>query len=225
MKRSASAPTVLSPCQIVAWNLERARRTRGWSQAEMARQLKPYGYRMSQAALSKAERSLYGGAIRRFDADEIFTLARIFNLPPGDFFVPPEAQFRGKAIVMNNKLGDPRAVVTAQPLTRGQVLDLVIRVVSPEPASEAARMREQEVTRQILEAVMKTTTEHYTRAVASGVQSYLEAHPEALAEVVAHGVPKEIFKQAEVNLTPLQQAKSADEIVGLMPKKTARRSR
>src|ERR1700730_11003343 len=70
MKRtkSASESVTLSPCQIVAWNLENLRRDKHWSQTEAAKRLKPHlGYAMSRAAWSKMERSLKGDQIRRFD--------------------------------------------------------------------------------------------------------------------------------------------------------------
>src|SRR5262249_39729409 len=149
-----SGPTILSPCQVVAWNLERARRARNWSQAEMAKRLEPYlGHRMSRAALSKAERSLHGGPIRRFDADEIFALARIFDRHVGDFFSPPESYFRGRPLLINNKPGDPRAVVTSKPVTANQAVDLSVTIIFPERTSRSERKHQESVSKEIILAV------------------------------------------------------------------------
>jgi transcriptional regulator with XRE-family HTH domain len=126
MKRTRNSSS-LSPCQIVAWNLGRARRARGWSQEETARRLEPcLGYRLSRAALSQAERSIEGKRIRRFDADEIVAFARVFELPVSYFFIPPASPFRGRPVEVNGKPSDPRASVTSEPLTYDEMLNLAI---------------------------------------------------------------------------------------------------
>jgi len=125
MKRKQLGTTALSPCQIVAWNLERLRRARGWSQDQAAKELEPYlGYRLSRAAFSQAERSLDGGKIRRFDADEIVAFSRVFKVPVGCFFGPPEPHLKGKSVTVNGKPGNPNARVTSPALTRDHMLTL-----------------------------------------------------------------------------------------------------
>lgn len=123
MKRNQLGTLVLSPCQIVAWNLERLRRARGWSQDQAAKELEPYlGYRLSRAAFSQAERSLDGGKIRRFDADEIVAFSRVFEVPVGCFFGPPAPHLKGKSVAVNGKPGNPEARVTSPPLSRDNML-------------------------------------------------------------------------------------------------------
>jgi hypothetical protein len=80
----------LTPNQVVAFNLARAREWKGWTQDEAAAALEPYlGKRWSKASVSQAERSVAGKFVRNFDADEIVAFARAFQLPIGWFFMPP----------------------------------------------------------------------------------------------------------------------------------------
>ncbi|MGA5374206.1 helix-turn-helix domain-containing protein [Streptomyces griseoincarnatus] len=82
---------VLSINQIVAFNMWRARRSQGWSQQDVADLLEKYtGKSWSNASVSAAERSWQGGRPRRFDANEIVALSRIFDEPVAYFFMPPE---------------------------------------------------------------------------------------------------------------------------------------
>jgi transcriptional regulator with XRE-family HTH domain len=115
----------LSVCQIIGLNLRRIRRSRGLTQEAAARQLEPYlGYRLTRAAFSQAEHCK-SGKLRRFDADEIVAFARAFEVPIAEFFVPPESPSPGKPLTINGKPGNPRARVTAPPLTGPQLLRLV----------------------------------------------------------------------------------------------------
>lgn len=80
----------LSPNQIVAFNLARAREWKNWTQDEAAAALEPYlGSLWSKANYSAAERSVNGPRVRQFDADEIVAFARAFDLPVSWFFLPP----------------------------------------------------------------------------------------------------------------------------------------
>lgn len=82
--------TAYTPNQLIALNLARARNERGWTQEETARRLRPYlGSRWSVASLSAIERSVMGSRIKQFSADELFAIARTFDLPIGWFFSPP----------------------------------------------------------------------------------------------------------------------------------------
>lgn len=82
---------VLSFNQVVAFNMWRARKSSGWSQQEVAELLEKYtGRPWSNASVSAAERSWQGGRPRRFDANEIVALSRIFDEPIGYFFLPDE---------------------------------------------------------------------------------------------------------------------------------------
>jgi hypothetical protein len=181
----------------------------------MARRLEPYiGYRMSRAALSKAERSVYGGPIRRFDADEILSLARIFNKQVGDFFYPPEPHFRGKRVMVNGKPGDPKARVTSNPMSRDQIIGLAVRVVT-EPRTEAERLSLEAGSN----AIIARLFELLEKAAERIGRSYLESHPEAVPKFFAGdpGVMNQI-KEAVVTArlgidTAAQEKKLADEIV------------
>lgn len=80
----------LTPNQVVAYNLAQARQLKGWTQDQATEALEPYlGSRWSKANYSAAERSVDGGRIRNFDADEIVAFARAFELPVTWFFMPP----------------------------------------------------------------------------------------------------------------------------------------
>jgi transcriptional regulator with XRE-family HTH domain len=85
-----SEPWDLAPNQVVAYNLARARESRGWSQEEAGRRLEPYlGTTWSKATFSQAERSIDPGRSRNFSADEIVAFARCFGYPVTWFFLPP----------------------------------------------------------------------------------------------------------------------------------------
>lgn len=90
MRRRPTDTTAWTPNQIVAYNVARARLLRGWTQEQAALELAPYlGQRLSTASFSALERSIDGGRIRQFNADELLALARGFQLPIGWFFTPP----------------------------------------------------------------------------------------------------------------------------------------
>jgi hypothetical protein len=98
---------------------------RGWSQEQACKQLEPYlGYRLSRTSLSLAERCLYRGRIRRFDADEIVAFARAFEVTIPYFFVPPEPHFRGKSVAVNGKPSNSKALVPSPDLTPQEMLKL-----------------------------------------------------------------------------------------------------
>jgi transcriptional regulator with XRE-family HTH domain len=80
----------LPPNQLVALNLARARRLRGWTQEQAAEKLAPsLGVHWSKATYSAAERSATGERRRLFDADDLLAFARAFELPIGWFLLPP----------------------------------------------------------------------------------------------------------------------------------------
>ena len=80
----------MTPNQVVAYNLLRARQLRGWTQDQAAAALEAYlGVRWSKASFSQAERSVGGKFVRQFDADEVVAFARGFELPITWFFMPP----------------------------------------------------------------------------------------------------------------------------------------
>ena len=80
----------LTPNQVVAYNLPRARLVRGWTQEQAADALTPFlGTKWSVANFSAIERSVDGGRIRQFTADDLFAFSRAFRLPIGFFLTPP----------------------------------------------------------------------------------------------------------------------------------------
>jgi len=81
--------------QIVAHNVAKARTIRGWTQEQAAEALAPYlGGKLSTASFSALERSAWNvNRIKQFSADEMFALARGFDLPIGFFFTPPPPAF------------------------------------------------------------------------------------------------------------------------------------
>ena len=81
---------LLTPNQIVALNLARARTERGWSQPAAAAALEPFlGVHWSRASYSAIERSVDGTRIKQFSADELVALARCFDKPISWFLTPP----------------------------------------------------------------------------------------------------------------------------------------
>jgi len=107
VKRRREDDIALTPNQVVAYNLPRARLFKGWTQEEAAEALASYlGTRWSVANFSAIERSVDGGRIRQFTADDLLALSRGFELPIGFFLTPPG--------------DDPRRVRIATPDTRKQ---------------------------------------------------------------------------------------------------------
>ena len=123
----------LTPNQIIAYNLRRARFERGLTQEEATALLSPYlGVKWSKAVYSAAERSAERpGRIRRFSADDLMAFAAAFDLPVA-FFMAPKADFdvrlRGAHIGYDQafRLVQPKGVDT-ESLRK---LDEIRRIVS-----------------------------------------------------------------------------------------------
>jgi hypothetical protein len=80
----------LTPNQVVAHNLRRARGLREWTQDEAAERLEPFlGERWSRVVFSTAERSVSGKRIRQFTADDVVALSAAFELPVSFFLDAP----------------------------------------------------------------------------------------------------------------------------------------
>ncbi len=90
-KRVLGIRRTMTPNQIVALNVAKARALRGWTQEQAAEALAPYlGTRLSAASLSAIERSAWKvDRIKQFSADDLLALSRAFDLPIGYFFTPP----------------------------------------------------------------------------------------------------------------------------------------
>ncbi|MEU9285999.1 hypothetical protein AB0D57_15045 [Streptomyces sp. NPDC048275] len=79
--------------EVVAYNMTRARKERGWTQQNVAERLQRYtGRQWSNASISAAERSWQGGRSRKFDANELVALSVIFDYPVAYFLLPPDDQ-------------------------------------------------------------------------------------------------------------------------------------
>lgn len=85
----------MTPNQIVAYNVAKARGLRGWTQEQAAEALAPFlGARLSGASFSALERSAWTvERIKQFSADDLLALSRGFDLPIGYFFTPPPPDF------------------------------------------------------------------------------------------------------------------------------------
>lgn len=83
---------LLSPNQVVAYNLAKARALRGWTQEQAAERLEAHlGERWSKATWSVAERSVDGVRLREFTANELVALSQTFMVPIVWWFLPPGA--------------------------------------------------------------------------------------------------------------------------------------
>ncbi|HVL03333.1 MAG TPA: helix-turn-helix transcriptional regulator [Acidimicrobiales bacterium] len=120
----------LTPNQVVAYNLTRAREDKGWTQDEAADALAPYlGKRWSKASVSQAERSIAGKFIRKFDADEILAFARAFELPVSWFLMPPPP--------WSDQPGVPVKLSTPDAERFGAALGLLVDLVFGDPGQQA----------------------------------------------------------------------------------------
>jgi hypothetical protein len=99
----------LTPNQVVAYNLERARRFRGWTQEQAGAKLEPFlGVRWTVPIFSAAERSLESTTrIRQFTADDLIAFARAFDLPVAWFLVPPGPDDAGRLPVIHAQTAPP----------------------------------------------------------------------------------------------------------------------
>jgi transcriptional regulator with XRE-family HTH domain len=131
-KPPASPPPItMTPNQVVAYNLARARQWRGWTQEQAAEALEPYlGARWSKATFSAAERSVDGRTIRQFSADDLVAFSRCFQVPLSWFFMPPAPDERREQGV-TIRLDVPDAPQTGADLAL--LLDLVFGEPHQEP--------------------------------------------------------------------------------------------
>ena len=103
-----------TPNQIVAHNIAKARLMRGWTQDEAGERIAAHlGHRLSPASWSAIERSVDGGRIREFSADELVAFARGFDLPIGWFLTPPPVDDGIGVAVPDAKAGgmDPHELI------------------------------------------------------------------------------------------------------------------
>ncbi|MFJ2110663.1 hypothetical protein ACIOEX_01820 [Streptomyces sp. NPDC087850] len=111
--------------EVVAYNLTRARRARGWTQAEAAERLqKKSGKTWNAATLGAAERTAKLGRTRQFDANELLTFSLVFGQPIAYFFLPPDMDEEEVVVLLRNRVEDSSAApsgVDEQELLRGAI--------------------------------------------------------------------------------------------------------
>jgi transcriptional regulator with XRE-family HTH domain len=108
-----STPPSISANQLVAYNLTRARRLRGWTQTEAREALRRVGVEWSAVTYSAAERSIAGSRVREFDANILTALAEAFELPIVFFFAPPGVVKECGDVVPSIALGSDGSVIPA----------------------------------------------------------------------------------------------------------------
>jgi hypothetical protein len=126
----------LSPNQIVAFNIEKLRRERGWSAQGTANRLGSIlGRKISLASYSAMERSIDGKRIKHFDADEIFAFARVFGVRVWTLFVPPINYHFARVKVR------PQGAPARQSLARNLALALIAEMPEDDFAEIASIVR------------------------------------------------------------------------------------
>jgi hypothetical protein len=208
MKQKRAVAVELSPCQLVAWNLEAFRRERGWTQGETVRRLEPYlGYRLSRPAFSQWERSIdQGKPIHRFDADEIVALARVFDVHVAFFFQVPESHFQGRPVVVNGKPGKPAARVTGAALLAREMTALSGKAMIPGPPFD-------------LSGLIRFLWKSAFDAVKRELGTYLRERPAALAQLAtdsddSEGIRQEILARiSEMQLSPAQESAREEQLL------------
>src|SRR5688572_9732816 len=91
MTRKLGIRRTMTPNQVVAYNVARARALRGWTQEQAAEALARYlGTKLSGPSFSGLERCAWVPTrIKQYSADDLLALSRGFDLPIGFFFTPP----------------------------------------------------------------------------------------------------------------------------------------
>lgn len=127
---------VLTVNQLVAYNLTRARRRAGWTQAEAAEKLNFFGGKgYTAATLGAAERSWKTGRSREFDANELAVFSLAFDQPIAFFFLPMSEKSAGGRKYLYS-FRRPSEGKSTMELPSGDVLDFVSPVRLPAPFIE-----------------------------------------------------------------------------------------
>lgn len=84
------APGRVDVDAVVSYNVAAIRHQRGWTQEEVAERLGVIsGRRLPKSSMSNMERGFARGRIRRFNAQELYLLSVVFDVPMAYFFLPP----------------------------------------------------------------------------------------------------------------------------------------
>lgn len=123
--------------EVVAYNLIRARRLRGWTQGEAAARLeRESGKAWTSATLGAAERSATSSRTRQFDANDLLTFSLAFDQPIAFFFIPPDISDR--KIVIRPSQADPE---DGFGVSERRLLDIVVPMkVSPQLETDVERV-------------------------------------------------------------------------------------
>jgi transcriptional regulator with XRE-family HTH domain len=78
--------TALTPTQVVAARMKKLREKRGWTAAELARQMKAAGIPWERIVVTKLET----GRRASVSVDELLALAAVLNVAPVHLLVPPD---------------------------------------------------------------------------------------------------------------------------------------
>ncbi len=82
---------------VVSYNLKAIRERHGWTQQAVAERLAALtGHTLPQASISAMERGFDGERRRRFDAQELYLLSVVFDVPVVYFFLPPPGTGSGE---------------------------------------------------------------------------------------------------------------------------------
>jgi transcriptional regulator with XRE-family HTH domain len=83
------APGRVDADAVVSYNVAAIRHQRGWTQEEVAERLGVFsGRRLPKSSMSM-ERGFERGRTRRFNAQELYLLSVVFDVPVAYFFLPP----------------------------------------------------------------------------------------------------------------------------------------
>lgn len=117
--------------QLVAYNLAKARRLRGWTQDEAAGVLERYtGGRWSKASWSAAERSVDGVRVRQFGADDLVAFSLCFDLPLSWWLMPPGTD--DPDVEIASALAPDGTPEEALAMEQDYFVDLVFKAVTPD---------------------------------------------------------------------------------------------
>lgn len=121
--------------ELVAFNLAKARKRRGWTQQETANALtRVTGKRYTAVTYSAAECSWRTGRTRQFDAAELVTFAQVFDLPVAAFLLPVEDRDGTEGYTLGPRGGEREG----ETISARELLGRVLSIRSP-AASDVAQ--------------------------------------------------------------------------------------
>lgn len=107
---------------VVAYNVTAVRLLRGLTQDQVAERLARFtGHRLPQASISQMERAFYSERRRRFDAHDLYLLAKVFAVPVVYFLLPPPACLDRTIAATGDPLGSVLDDVFGNPASLGLV--------------------------------------------------------------------------------------------------------